>query len=364
MPIYEEKLICPLAVRFTQELVRPIFQNKVGLDATIKDIKTRPGTGGYDLILEAPFPNIELVRWFQKDQDDSEPDAEHWFTLDNRRLYCLQRVAADLWPRRVAVVVEVLYAATDGIRRKDDSLTVGRSVGIGHSMKALTGRWDWRTGVLHNFASAAAAMESSSTERAAYTLVEKDDARCGVKDLSDAPAPPSMLERYLQGSTVVEPVLKNVTTTDSSSDRSTAYPASPRSASESDKPEHLKSDWLCGKWRGQKGELYEICSYGVDSWSCWRTDRGSDGKATVLWVDEQSDAIWWGSEALAASEFRRANGRLEYLTWYVIEGGSWKPRCYWEKASKSADVSTGQQANAQKKTFRPAPRKNVAAGYA
>lgn len=105
-----------------------------------------PGIGDYDLIIDAPFPNIEVVRWYQKAPDGTEPDADHWFTLDNRRLYCLQRVAAVHWPKRCAAVVELLRHAPMSTRHKDDSETAGREVRIGtsSSAQATTAHWSWR----------------------------------------------------------------------------------------------------------------------------------------------------------------------------------------------------------------------------
>lgn len=146
MPIYEEKLICPLSLRFTQEHIRSAFRDGRPVQATIDEIKVEPGTGDYDLIIAAPFPNIEVVRWYQKAPDGTEPDADHWFTLDNRRLYCLQRVAAAHWPKRCAAVVELLRHAPNSTRHKDDSETAGREVRIGtnSSAQATTAHWSWR----------------------------------------------------------------------------------------------------------------------------------------------------------------------------------------------------------------------------
>jgi len=108
-------------------------------------ISTAPNLFALHLIRRSPFPNIEIIRWYQRDELSSEFDADHWFTLDNRRLYCLQRVAASLWPQRVAAVVELLYSAPDSAKRKDDSTTAGRIVSIGHNARMLTGCWDWRS---------------------------------------------------------------------------------------------------------------------------------------------------------------------------------------------------------------------------
>lgn len=188
MPIYEEKLISPLAIRFTQENVRPVFQDGTDLEATIKKIKPKPGSGDYDVILEAPFPCVEIIRWHQKGANGLEPDADHWFSLDNRRTLCLQRAAAALWPQRVGAVVEVLYhASREAVKRKDDSSTSGRSVGIGHSPKMLVGRWDWRE-VLET---------DSAMARSALDVVCADDRKSGVVELQDAPAAPSLLSLAL-----------------------------------------------------------------------------------------------------------------------------------------------------------------------
>lgn len=157
MPIFEEKLICPLAVRFTQEHIRTTFRDGRVVEASMAEIRPEPGVGEYDLILCAPFPAIEIVRlksprqssWRRRANGRSgareEDRGEHWFTLDNRRLYCLQRTAAAHWPKRVAARVEILYADPGSFWRKYDSSTCGNSVTIAHSCRAapLT-RWDWR----------------------------------------------------------------------------------------------------------------------------------------------------------------------------------------------------------------------------
>eukprot|EP00444_Apocalathium_aciculiferum_P056836 CAMPEP_0183583834 /NCGR_PEP_ID=MMETSP0371-20130417/152411_1 /TAXON_ID=268820 /ORGANISM="Peridinium aciculiferum, Strain PAER-2" /LENGTH=68 /DNA_ID=CAMNT_0025794717 /DNA_START=47 /DNA_END=250 /DNA_ORIENTATION=- len=63
MPIYEEKLISPLAVRFTQEHIKTLFRDGRIVEHTVEEIKTSTGDGGYDAILEAPFPDIEIIRF-------------------------------------------------------------------------------------------------------------------------------------------------------------------------------------------------------------------------------------------------------------------------------------------------------------
>mmetsp|Transcript_13189 Transcript_13189/g.30988 ORF Transcript_13189/g.30988 Transcript_13189/m.30988 type:complete len:298 (+) Transcript_13189:99-992(+) len=157
MPIYEEKLVSPFAVRFTQDYIRTSFRDGRLVESALNEVKTEPGVGDYDLILRAPFPHIEIIRWrlprygvgrVKTGKGSNIETREHWFTLDNRRLYCLQRVAAALWPRRVAAVVEILYADPGTVWKKYDSSTHGWSVNLGTSTEVPTDRWDWRETIL------------------------------------------------------------------------------------------------------------------------------------------------------------------------------------------------------------------------
>lgn len=159
MPLFEEKVVSPFSIRFTQDHIRTTFRDGRVVESTIQEIGSVPGFGGYDLVLNAPFPPIEILRWSVPRQDaDLAAEAscpvgvrprEHWFTLDNRRLYCLQRAAVALWPARVASVVAILYADPGTVRKKFDSTNFGWSVSIAHSYEELpVARWDWRERVL------------------------------------------------------------------------------------------------------------------------------------------------------------------------------------------------------------------------
>jgi len=113
--------------------------------------------------LEAPFPPIEVLHWRCKLRDEQtgrpriDPktggecyDEHRWFTLDNRRLYCLQKVAASLHPARAVIdVVELPPGSLTRARqiKKFRTLDSGRSIMIGgrdgrgveHRL-----RWSWR----------------------------------------------------------------------------------------------------------------------------------------------------------------------------------------------------------------------------
>ena len=54
----------------------------------MRQITVEPGAGDYDIILKAPFPTIEIIRWSQNGR--KKGGHEHWFSFDNRRLYHMQ----------------------------------------------------------------------------------------------------------------------------------------------------------------------------------------------------------------------------------------------------------------------------------
>jgi len=323
MPLYEEKLVCPLSVRFTQEHIRPVFQNGMELESTIREIKTKPGIGDYDVLLDPPFGAIEIIRWHKRDCSGDELPAMHWLTFDNRRLYCLQRAAAALWPKRVGVAVQALYAATHGYDRKDNSMTAGRKVSIGHSPKLLTDRWDWRQSL------PATEQAAEGHVAAAHALVAKDETLAGVEQLMDAPAPPSMLELFFQQGGALEQKAKEAP----SEARSTADASSPRSSAGVSEPQNFAvAEGLCGKWQGAKeGETFEVrrTAEGLEC-ACAAPSKGKGGPRRVeLWYDETSDLLWWGdagSMYAQGAEIRSQGGRVR---WYGASDGSWTPKMTW-----------------------------------
>lgn len=158
MPVYEEKLISPLAIRFTQEHLSLTFSDGRVLEDVVPQVSTAKGAGPFDVLLKAPFPAIEIARWrackvCQKHDNpvsslNAEQGTEHWFSMDNRRLYVLQRAATALWPRRVGVAVDVLYAVPDELYETFDSSTCGLLASIGDSGFCTPGTtWNWLAGV-------------------------------------------------------------------------------------------------------------------------------------------------------------------------------------------------------------------------
>ncbi|CAK0893798.1 unnamed protein product, partial [Prorocentrum cordatum] len=117
------------------------------------------GSHSYDVLLVAPFPTIEIIRWTPKLRDeDGEKCLDEegrtimgescWFTLDNRRLYCLQAAAAGAWPKRAACVVDVLHdlPLSKTCPKKFDTRDLGFSVRLGRRNDQFNSRaiWNWQ----------------------------------------------------------------------------------------------------------------------------------------------------------------------------------------------------------------------------
>mmetsp|Transcript_65954 Transcript_65954/g.121694 ORF Transcript_65954/g.121694 Transcript_65954/m.121694 type:complete len:358 (+) Transcript_65954:127-1200(+) len=114
------------------------------------------------MLLWHPFPRIEVTKWRCKLREpDGSPKLdphtglelysheERWFSFDNRRLYCLQKAAAAVWPRQVRC--EVVEIPTNLARmrelRKFDTRTFGLSVIVGRRDDPSPEVWSWRKAV-------------------------------------------------------------------------------------------------------------------------------------------------------------------------------------------------------------------------
>ena len=158
----------PLDVRFSQQKMRHMFWNGNLLDDVApliqavrcsRDEEIRLGARWK---LHAPFPPIEVVRWRCKLRDEKtgrpkvdsqtgmtlyDPE-EHLFTLDNRRLYCLQLAATKLAPEQCVVDVAELPAGPPELMRemkKFKTVDSGKSILIGSRQDNVPFvRWSWR----------------------------------------------------------------------------------------------------------------------------------------------------------------------------------------------------------------------------
>jgi len=418
MPLYEEKLINPLALRFTQEHIRTTFRDGRPVEPTVEEIEVMPGIGDYDVILRAPFPHIEIIRWSppnhgrhaaasaaDSDSTMDHPDAErehHWFTLDNRRLYCLQKVAVSLLPKRAAAVVEILYADPGAVRRKYDSETQGWSVSISHSTKcAPICRWSWQEQVLPGRIVSVADVYKA---KMAMNAMVQDDTRATVGELQDVDAASSIADQLgdalrraeaqcqsTAASVVSEPTsaspnseeeeagcptpstMDDSASEDWSAEAPTSAEATPRSrpvsavrgsrkgareskvaayaTAEDDTMETLRSCLEGGKWVGRRGDTYELSFIGEMCWTCVRKDNSGPKKFTVSY-DAEHHIVWWGTDqAYYTDAADLAAEGTQRISWYAAS--DWhkqKIRFEWTNAAdgRARESSTAYWAPAAK----------------
>mmetsp|Transcript_113988 Transcript_113988/g.197075 ORF Transcript_113988/g.197075 Transcript_113988/m.197075 type:complete len:476 (-) Transcript_113988:151-1578(-) len=140
MSVTGPKLISPLAVRFTKQLISNTFADGWTLEETTAAISSIRGIGKYDLILTAPFSNIKIVR--QQDEKCGT-ETEYWASCDCKRLYCLQKKAVESWPQQVAIVVDVLDAPLSSSEADSDALSDGKRVDV-HDNGFSFESWYWK----------------------------------------------------------------------------------------------------------------------------------------------------------------------------------------------------------------------------
>lgn len=172
-PKREDVWISPLEVFFSQNVIYPLFSDGRSVDDAVKqievlDVKEIDGQEA-GCTLKAPFPTTEAVRWCPKLRDgegkpilDSDGEerkgTEGLFTLDNRRLYALQRAAVSCYPRPCRIKVKVITDRYEVVRhlKKFRTRTNGFSISItewngtgrdnAKNFKVLR-VWDWRSAV-------------------------------------------------------------------------------------------------------------------------------------------------------------------------------------------------------------------------
>eukprot|EP00928_Gymnodinium_smaydae_P022700 TRINITY_DN18981_c0_g1_i1.p1 TRINITY_DN18981_c0_g1~~TRINITY_DN18981_c0_g1_i1.p1 ORF type:complete len:612 (+),score=86.48 TRINITY_DN18981_c0_g1_i1:60-1895(+) len=142
----------PLSVRFSQARINPSFSDGAEFQGAIDEcMHVSCLVNGKDRVfLRTPFPPIEVVAWRPKLRNpdgtalkDSASGApvfgdERWFTMDNRRLYCLQRAALAVWPRLCCMSVNIIESVPGDrkIMGKFKTTTEGASICVGHAKDA------------------------------------------------------------------------------------------------------------------------------------------------------------------------------------------------------------------------------------
>lgn len=164
-------MVSPLDLAFSQNVIYLRFTDGKSVDDAVWQIRHRKATDdeNCDIVLQPPFPMIEILKWRPKLRDgDGKPlldsqggnkfGTERSFSLDNRRLYALQRAAIAHYPKKCHVAVLEITSHAKIIRhmRKFRTRTNGLSItitewsGVGRdnarNFNAMR-VWDWQTAV-------------------------------------------------------------------------------------------------------------------------------------------------------------------------------------------------------------------------
>mmetsp|Transcript_130974 Transcript_130974/g.378942 ORF Transcript_130974/g.378942 Transcript_130974/m.378942 type:complete len:531 (+) Transcript_130974:194-1786(+) len=205
MPLYEEKFICPFSIRFSQERIRPTFQDGRVVEKSMAAVEAVEwpieNSDAYDVVLRTPFPPISIIRWRPKmrEHDGTTITNEDgtvvlgepcWFTFDNRRLYCLQAAAARHWPRRAACVVHVMrdLPTNKCTPRKFRTTDSGNSVNISRRYDLVPKAvWSWCQATRCT-APGEVPDDADEVTRLAHEHIMKDSQKEDWDELVDVPA--------------------------------------------------------------------------------------------------------------------------------------------------------------------------------
>lgn len=142
--VWEERFISPLAVRFSQGKIHPFFHERGPISEVMLQIKLKvDGEHGPGRRIDPPFPPIRLLHL--KEQGVL-------VTLDNRRLYALQRFALQEWPNpcivRALVVDELTPTRLRAENRKFTNHTCGLQLEVESRGNAFD-TFSWVTEAAH-----------------------------------------------------------------------------------------------------------------------------------------------------------------------------------------------------------------------
>jgi len=164
-PTYRKVSVNPCSIRFSQSLVQSHFHDKRPTAKAVGEIRGRLTSTRWlgdfldrkqvepDVHLHPPFPYIRVLagadsqRYLQKYGKEAHGgDSESLlYTIDNRRLFCLQQAAMRRWPKRCTVDVLV----TDRLpyqrhAKKFDNHREGHCVQVGDGRAGSDiGMWCW-----------------------------------------------------------------------------------------------------------------------------------------------------------------------------------------------------------------------------
>eukprot|EP00930_Biecheleria_cincta_P008650 TRINITY_DN11017_c0_g1_i1.p1 TRINITY_DN11017_c0_g1~~TRINITY_DN11017_c0_g1_i1.p1 ORF type:complete len:716 (-),score=131.15 TRINITY_DN11017_c0_g1_i1:152-2299(-) len=142
--VWEERWISPLAVRFSQGKIHPFFHERGPVCEVMLQIKLNPDpAGARTKRIDPPFPPIRLLHL--KEQGVL-------VTLDNRRLYALQRFALQEWPTPCLVRALCVDELTPTRLRSENRKFNNRLCGLQLEIESRSNAFDtfsWVTEAAH-----------------------------------------------------------------------------------------------------------------------------------------------------------------------------------------------------------------------
>lgn len=144
--VWEERWVSPLAVRFSQGKIHPFFHERGPISEVMLQIKCtgeQDGTSDHRRWIDPPFPPIRLLHL--KEQGVL-------VTLDNRRLYALQRFALQEWPTPCLVRALCVDELTPTRLRAENRKFTNRLCGLQLEVESRSNAFDtfsWVTEAAH-----------------------------------------------------------------------------------------------------------------------------------------------------------------------------------------------------------------------
>lgn len=139
--VWEERWISPLAVRFSQGKIHPFFHERGPISEVMSQMKLKED--GRMRRIDPPFPPIRLLHL--KEQGVL-------VTLDNRRLYALQRFALQEWPTPCLVRALCVDELTPTRLRAENRKFTNRLCGLQLEVESRSNAFDtfsWVTEAAH-----------------------------------------------------------------------------------------------------------------------------------------------------------------------------------------------------------------------
>jgi len=145
--VWEERWVSPLAVRFSQGKIHPFFHERGPISEVMLQIRSREDSNGVGFgpvrRVEPPFPPIRLLHLRQQGV---------LVTLDNRRLYALQRFALQEWPAPCFVKAFCVDELTPTRLRAENRKFTNRVCGLQLEVESRSNAFDtfsWVTEAAH-----------------------------------------------------------------------------------------------------------------------------------------------------------------------------------------------------------------------